>query len=123
MGGALLIDIDHLIPYIKHKVIFNPKKFLKTITNSKDPYGNQRNYLHSILSWFIISGIVIAFNFDIGLIIFLAYFSHLLLDALDSSDFYPFYPFKKYNLRGPIGYFSKREYLFTFILVIIFLLI
>mgnify|MGYP001559157947 FL=1 len=48
--GALIIDLDHLIPYIKNKIIFNPKKLWKTITNSKDPYGNQRNYLHSSFS-------------------------------------------------------------------------
>ena len=28
--GALLIDLDHLIPYIKHKVIFGFKKFWKS---------------------------------------------------------------------------------------------
>ena len=25
--GALVIDLDHLISYIKNKVLFNPKKF------------------------------------------------------------------------------------------------
>ena len=120
--GALILDIDHLIPYIKHNIIFNFKKFWKTITNSKDPYGNQRNYLHSIFSWIIISFVIILFNFYIGLVFSLAYFSHLLLDALDSSDFYPFYPLR-YNLKGPIKYLSIEEHIFTFCLIILFLLI
>lgn len=120
--GALIIDIDHLVPYIKHKIIFRPKKLCKTITNPKDPYGNQRNYLHSVFLWAVISIIIILINFNIGLIFSLAYFSHLLFDALDNSNFYPFYPLK-YNLKGPIGYLSVREFMFTLILLILFLVV
>ena len=65
--GALIIDIDHLIPYIKHKLIFNAKKFWKTVTDPKDPYGNQRNYLHSFFAWAIISIISVKINYNAGI--------------------------------------------------------
>ena len=35
--GSLVIDIDHLVPYVKHKVIFNPGKFWKTVTDPSLP--------------------------------------------------------------------------------------
>ena len=120
--GALLIDLDHLIPYIKHKVIFGFKKFWKTITNPKDPYGNQRNYLHSFFTWIIISAIILLIDFRIGIIFSLAYLSHLFLDLIDGSDFYPFYPWK-FNIKGPIKYFSMQEWIVTLILLIVFILI
>ena len=117
--GAIAIDLDHLAPYIRHKVLFNPKKFWKIITNPKDPYGNQRNFLHSLIAWISISSIFIIINFNVGIIFSLGYLSHLLLYLMDSSDFYPFYPFKL-NIRGPIKYFSKFEFLFTAALFIVF---
>lgn len=120
--GALLIDLDHLIPYIKHKILFNPKKFWKTIVNPKDPYGNQRNFLHSFFAWIIISAIIFLINFKIGIIFSLGYLSHLLLDILDGSDFYAFYPLKRVNIKGPIRYFSIQEWILTLILLIIFIL-
>lgn len=123
LAGALLIDIDHLIPYIKHKIIYNPKKFWKTVTNPLDPYGSQRNYLHSFFTWIVISAIAsFLINFNIGLILSISYLSHLILDMLDGSDFYPFYPLK-YNFIGPIKYLSKYEFLFTLFLFVIFLIV
>ena len=120
--GALFLDLDHLIPYIKHKIIFKPKKLWKTITNSKDNYGNQRNFLHSFIFWAIISLIVLVFSLDAGIIFSLAYLSHLVLDLIDGSDFYPLYPFK-WNVKGPIKYFSFGEVVINLALLIIFLLI
>lgn len=122
LASALLIDIDHLIPYIKHKVIFNSKKFWKTVTNSHDSYGNQRNYLHSIFAFISINLGIFLFDYRIGIVFSLGYLSHLLLDALDSSDFHPFYPIK-WNVRGPIKYLSKTEFAFTLILFVIFFFI
>ena len=55
IASALLVDVDHLIPYFKHNVLFSAKKFWKIVTNPDDPYGNQRNYLHSFFTWFIVS--------------------------------------------------------------------
>lgn len=120
--GALLVDIDHLIVYAKHGILFNPKKFWKTITNPLDPYGNQRNFLHSFFTWIIISAIIFLIDFRIGIIFSLAYLSHLILDLLDGSDFYPLYPLK-FNIKGPIKYLSMQEWIVTLILLIVFILI
>jgi len=105
--GALAIDLDHLIPYLKHKVLFDIKKLWKTITDPNDPYGNQRNYLHSFFSLIII-GLVsyILFNTNLAIAFFLGYLSHLVLDALDQSDFYPFYPIKL-KIKGPFNIYRK----------------
>jgi membrane-bound metal-dependent hydrolase YbcI (DUF457 family) len=122
LAGALLIDIDHLIPYAKHKIIFNPKKFWKTVTDSSDTLGNQRNYLHSFFAWIIISIIALQIDFHNGCVLSLGYLSHLLLDFFDKSDFYLFYPFK-YNFIGPIKYLSKHEFMFTTALIAAFLVL
>ena len=122
LAGALLIDIDHLVPYIKYKIIFDLKKLWKIITNPDDPYGNQRNYLHSIFAFILINLGIFLFDYRIGIAFSLGYLSHLFLDALDSSDFYPLYPIKL-NVRGPIKYFSKTEFILTLALFVIFFFI
>ena len=120
--GSLLIDFDHLIPYVKHNVLFSFKKFWKTVTNPKDPYGHQRNYFHSVLTWMLVSGVMLLIDLRIGLIFSVAYLCHLFLDMIDASDFYPLYPYK-YNFIGPIKYLSKDEWLFTLALCVMFLII
>lgn len=120
LAAALLVDVDHLIPYVKHKVIYSFKKFWKTITDPSDPYGGQRNYLHSFITWIAVSLIAFLINFNIGLIISISYLSHLFLDMLNSSDFYPLYPLR-YKFTGPIEYFSRKELIFTLALFVIFL--
>ena len=120
--GALFVDLDHLIIYIKHKIILKPKKLWRIIINHRDPYGFQRNFLHSFISWAIISVIILIINFNLGAVFSLAYLTHLLFDLVDNADFYPFYPFK-WNVKGPIKYFSKGEMIFTLILLAIFVLI
>lgn len=119
--ASLIIDIDHFIPFIKHKVILSPRKLWEIVTNKDDPFGNQRNYLHSIFAWVPISIIAILINFNVGIVISIAYLVHLLLDALDSSDFYPFYPMK-WNLKGPVEYLSGGEFVFTLIMLLIYLI-
>ncbi len=121
--GAVLIDLDHLIAYARHKVLFKPKKLWKTITASKDLLGGQRNFPHSFITWLIISLIIILINVEIGLVFSLAYLSHLMLDMFDNGDFYLFYPFKKFKFKGPMKYLSKEEFAFTLILLLIFVLI
>jgi len=120
--GSLAMDLDHLIPYIRHKVLFSPKKFWDAITSPEDAYGNQRNFLHSFIAWAAASSIFMTVNFNIGLIFSLGYLCHLLLDLIDGSDFHPLYPFKL-NVRGPIKYLSKPEMLFTTALFFIFFII
>ena len=120
--GALAIDLDHLVVYIRHKIILSPEKFWQTITNPKDPYGNQRSFMHSFFAWLLISTSALIINFGAGLVLSLSYLGHLLLDLIDSSDFHPFYPIKL-NVRGPIRYLSKSEILFTAALLLIFFVV
>ena len=120
--GALFIDLDHLVVYIKKGIIFKPKKLWKIIIDANDPYGFQRNFLHNFFVWIVLSIIILIFDFKIGIIFSLAYLSHLFLDSLDGSDFYPFYPWK-FNVRGPIRYLSLSELIFTLILLLVYVLI
>ncbi len=122
IAGALLMDIDHLIPFFKHKVLFDIKKFWKTVTDPKDHLGDQRNYLHTVFVWGPVVLVSLALNNTVLLIFSLGWLSHIVLDMLDGSDFHPFYPIK-YNLKGPIGYFSKNELIFTFGLGLAYFLI
>ncbi|MDA2922261.1 metal-dependent hydrolase [Patescibacteria group bacterium AH-259-L07] len=122
LASAILVDIDHIIPFIKHGIIFDLKKLWKTIIRPEDPYGNQRNYLHSFFMWFAISIIGILVNYEVGFVICLGYLAHLILDLLDSSDFYPLYPYKL-NIKCPISYFSKYELVTTVLLFLIFFLL
>lgn len=121
--GALAMDLDHSISYFKHGELFNPKKFWKTVTDPRDPYGDQRNILHSIWAFVFISSSMMLINFKLGLIFSAAYLSHLILDALDTADYYPFFPSKKIYIKGPLKYFSKQEIGLMVCLSIIYLFI
>ena len=119
LWGSLIIDVDHLIPAIEKK-IFNFKKLWKRFHSSKD---SSRSYFHSIFSWAIVSLVICLIDFNFGIVFSLAYLGHLLLDAIDNSDFFPFYPFKKYNIKGFIPYYSKKELAFSLYLLFIFVII
>lgn len=121
--GALVIDLDHVVSYLKHGILFKPRKLFKAISDQDDPWGDQRGFLHNIFAWVIISALVAAIDLKIGLVFSVAYFSHLLLDALDGAEFYPLFPIKRLNFRGPIQYYSKQEIAFTTFLLFIFLLL
>ena len=123
VGMAIIPDIDHVFSYAKNGVLFKPNKLFEATFNRDDPYGDQRYYLHNILVFLFLSGIVFLFNRDIGLIFLLAYFSHIVLDALDGSDYFPFFPNKKINIHGPVDYFSKQEFVVLVILILIYFLI
>jgi len=118
--GATAADFDHLIPFVKSKVLFSFKKMWHATTKSED---SSRNHLHSIYAWVLISAIIMVFNFRTGWIFAAAYLSHFLLDLLDDSDFFPFFPSKKVNIKGFIGYFSRKEFVFTVALVLVYLFI
>ena len=120
--GALFLDLDHLYVYAKHKVLFNPKKFWKAVTSPEDPYGCQRNYVHSIFPWIAVTLVVILIESPAGYAFSLGYLSHLILDMIDGSDFYPLYPFTRYNFKGPIKYLSNSEIGLTFLLFAVFLI-
>lgn len=118
--GSLLIDIDHLIPSLQKKNRVSLKEFWEKTKDSKD---SSRSYFHSIFAWIFFSIIVCLIDYRFGLVFSLAYLGHFLLDALDDSPFYPFFPIKRFDIRGFIPYYSKKELVFSLVLFIIFFII
>lgn len=118
--AAVLVDVDHVFVYIRHGVFKNFRTFVRTVTSSDDPYGGQRNWLHNVVVWFVISCVLYFSVHSVWLPLSLGYLSHLVLDALDGADYYPLYPWKKLNIRGPVNYFSITELVFTFLLALLF---
>ena len=121
--GSLFVDLDHLISYAKNGVIFNFKKFWKTVTNPHDPYGNQRHFLHNLWVLKIVAVSTILINPTVGFTFTIAYAAHLILDSLDSSDFKPLVPLSKRNVKGPIRYLSHAEIAITTCMFFIFIII
>ena len=118
---SAVIDLDHLVSYYRHGVIFNPQKLFNTILREADPWEDQRSLLHSFLTWSAVSTVLLLFNLRFGAVFSVAYFSHLAIDMLDSADFWPFFPSKQINIRGPIKYFSKQEIILDVILLVVFI--
>jgi membrane-bound metal-dependent hydrolase YbcI (DUF457 family) len=119
LTAAVIPDIDHIPSYLRHKVLFKPGKLMEALKATDDPWGDQRGLLHNILVWLVLSLICLSFlDLKIALVLSAAYLSHLVLDALDNADYYPFAPSKKGAFRGPIGYFSKSELVFSLILLV-----
>jgi membrane-bound metal-dependent hydrolase YbcI (DUF457 family) len=116
-------DLDHAISFARHGVFRSPSIFWKTITAETDPWSDQRNILHNV----IVVAVLIAFVgyfFPAHVFTFgLSYGVHLLLDALDASDYFPLYPWKGINLRGPVHYNSKWEYVITAAFIAFFVLV
>jgi hypothetical protein len=122
LAGSLLIDIDHLIPYYKYKLLTNLKKFwaASTVLNKKIMYT--RNYLHSVYSFVLFSTLFYIFDPALGLAFGMGYAGHLILDALDNAKYYPFYP-SHWQFKGLIPYYSFYEWIIAaFLLGIFFLL-
>ena len=120
---AVGVDADHFFSYAKNGTLTSVKKFIKTSLAKDDPYGDQKNILHNVFVFVLISGVIFLINHQIGFIFSLAYLSNLVLDALDNSDYFPFYPSRRVNIRGPIEYASWKEFLIVCFLVVTFLLI
>ena len=118
--GATAIDLDHLIPFARQKIIFNFKKIWQVTKMSQT---SSRGVFHNFFAWVILTGLITLINVPIGLVFGLGYLSHFLLDAIDQDDFYPFYPFKKFNTHGFIAYYSRNEFIFTLLLLVIFFII
>jgi len=119
LAGSLVMDLDHTISYFRHGILFKPRQLFKAIHDEADPMDDQRNFLHSIFSWVVISILLLTINFNFGLVFSIAYFFHLVLDALDSADFYPFFPFRIFVTKGFVKYFSKQEIIFDFCLILV----
>ncbi len=106
---SVVFDLDHLFFYYTRNLLFRPLKVLTKALEEKVYIKGQRGIFHSIFSLVAISTIFLLIDFSLGMTVFLAYFFHLLLDALDESPFYPFYPLKKMELSGPVIYASFGE--------------
>lgn len=126
LAGSLVMDFDHVTPYFRHGILFKPRKLFKAIFDEVDPWGDQRNFLHSTFSWLFISSVLLVINFKFGLVFSIAYFFHLVFDALDSADFYPLFPFKNFVTKGFVKYYSKQEVILdiclVFVLVVLFVI-
>lgn len=121
ISGSLIIDLDHLISYWRHGILFNPNKLLKATLTESDPWGDQRNLLHSLFSFIAVSTTFLIINLKFGFVFSIAYFFHLVLDGLDGAAFYPFFPLKSFLIKGFIHYYSKQELIFALCLVLILL--
>lgn len=114
MFTAVIVDSDHLVVYIRHGILKNPRLFWKTVTSVDDPYGGQRGWLHSLLVAAPLSLLVLVIAPVWGTTIVASYLlGHLALDALDSADYWPLYPSKSYVIRGPVQFFSYQELILT----------
>ena len=123
LSGSLVMDIDHLFSYHRHGILFQPKRILRESLTAEDPWGDQKNFLHSVQSWFAISLLLLLIDVRFGLIFSVAYLAHLILDALTGS-FYPFYPYKRFYIKEPIiQYVSNKELALAISLSVIFLFV
>jgi len=120
IAAALVLDLDHIPVYIKNKVMFNNKIF-KVLTQKEDPFGNQRNILHSIF-FFIPLSVAIYLTYVTAWLSFsLGYLSHMLLDLLDDADYRVFYPLQ-FKINGFVRYLSKTEFIFTVGIIVLLLI-
>ncbi|MBW3019411.1 metal-dependent hydrolase [Candidatus Woesearchaeota archaeon] len=119
--GTLLLDIDHLLIYIKEGVFRSRKRLWKVIWFEEYVRGD-RTPLHSFTLWLPISALLVLLNPDFGFVFSLGYLAHLLMDMADNTDFYGFWPLDA-SFKGPIKYLSWQEILLTVILLIVWLLL
>lgn len=114
--GAVLVDIDHVYTYIQRGTIFYPRKLWISMFSSHDPYGPVRTVAHSLFAWLIVTIVVSLVNKQYASFVSIGYLSHLLLDAIDNDDIRLMFPLKG-NIRGPVVYNSRVEYMINVILV------
>jgi membrane-bound metal-dependent hydrolase YbcI (DUF457 family) len=117
---SVIIDIDHLFVFAKHKILFNFKDFMNTVMDPEDRTGHQRNYLHNVFALVILSFIVFLLFREFWIVFFFSYLGHLFLDMIDKSDFYPLYPFRNWNFKGFVEYGSKEEIVFSLALFFVY---
>ena len=123
LTGSLVMDLDNLLSYNRHGILLKPKRMFRESLTEADPWGDQKNFLHSVQSWLIISFLIAAIDLRFGLIFSFAYLVHLILDAMTGS-FYPFYPYKKFYIKQPIiRYLSKKEAVLGMTLLLMFFVV
>ncbi len=123
LAGSLLMDVDHIVSYYRHGILSKPKEILRASVEEADPWGDQKNFLHSAQSWLVISLVLLVIDLRFGLIFSLAYLVHLILDGLNGS-FYPLYPYRRFSIQEPvIRYLSRREAFLGVVLIVIFFVV
>lgn len=120
--GTFIVDVDHLLCYIRHNILFNFKEIWKTSTSQESPYNDQRTFMHSLITWVIITAAGTLIDLKAGMVFSVAYLAHILLDMVDGCGFYPFYPLK-FKTAGPIRYSSKAELILMLLLYTLFFLL
>jgi len=121
--GSTIMDLDHLIAYYRTGILLKFKKMFIAATTKTDLGIIQRSFCHNIFFYLVVLFLALMINFSAGLVFGIAYFCHLILDSLDNLDYYPMYPYLKIRLRGPIKYFSRQEFILTFVLLLIYFII
>ena len=122
IATSLLIDSDHIVPYIKSWLFLKPKKMLRTFM-WKEWVSYEKNYLHNILIPPVIAIFGFAFHSSVLYVIALAYFVHLMADLIDDSEYFPFYPYTKIKTKWPFKHFSVRELILDIVLLVVRLVI
>ncbi len=107
--GAIIVDFDHIIVYIKRGIIWSPKRLWKAITLDYDNYSNPRTVAHSLFAWLIVTIAVSIVSAEYGILFSIGYLSHLVLDAVDNYETKLMFPLKA-EVVGPVGYNSRAEY-------------
>ena len=115
--GATIMDLDHLVSYSQHGLLRRPGRLWKALIDPRDPYGDQRGVFHNVFLWAIATAFL--YRTPWGVAFCAGWFSHLVLDAFDASDARLFWPLR-WNVRGPIPYGSRAEWVFTIVMLATF---
>lgn len=115
--GSIAPDIDHLFVLLK-----NRKLGLKNLWDSfyfeeKYELRYKTPLVHSLLGAVVISLPVFFFDTRSGLLFFVAYTIHLLIDWLDIDEKQYLYPFN-FKIKGTLPIFSKFERWLTAFLIL-----
>lgn len=121
--GSVLPDIDHIFVLLRHHVY----PFRKIIASMRDEEKYslfyKTKYVHSVFGALVFSAPIFFFIDRTGAAyFFLAYLGHLLLDWPDHDVKQYLFPFKK-KFKGFLPIFSKREIMFTMLLLVLMVLV
>lgn len=116
---SVAVDIDHLPSMLGKKVFKSKNAFLQSILETDSKYEAERGILHNALSFSVISIAVWILFPSIAPAFILSYLAHLIMDGLDSANTPILWPFSRINIKGPVKYFSRREFLFAALLSIL----
>ena len=122
---GLLIDVDHFIYYVTKKRDFN----LRNAWNASVKYmfyGKDRMFIHHLSGFFIMVCILVILFFISKIwfwIVFIGYFSHMVLDYIEFVKWFGKDKKVKFNLFGFIIKVHIYELIFDMILVILLFLL